>query len=208
MIELTVIDIDGNTATDSIVVLITDLTLPTPFGSANRYETYEGGKVHFDATQSTDNDVIVNWTWKIKSTYGTFELYGEEVSHIFDKTGVYNVALVVRDAEGNEGYDENTSFNIVVDDNPFSDDEDSGKEMGISTWTMILIVIFIALVFGFINILIMKKRKRNIPTNTEGLDEEEIISKSEEDVDERGRVKPSMDLSVKLEEETDSDRGD
>ena len=54
----------------------------------------------------------------------------------------------------------------------------------------------------------MKKRKRNIPTNTEGLDEEEIISKSEEDVDERGRVKPSMDLSVKLEEETDSDRGD
>ncbi|MDP6155652.1 MAG: PKD domain-containing protein [Candidatus Thermoplasmatota archaeon] len=207
-IELTVIDIDGNTATDSIVVLITDLTLPTPFGSANRYETYEGGKVHFDATQSTDNDVIVNWTWKIKSTYGTFELYGEEVSHIFDKTGVYNVALVVRDAEGNEGYDENTSFNIVVDDNPFSDDEDSGKEMGISTWTMILIVIFIALVFGFINILIMKKRKRNIPTNTEGLDEEEIISKSEEDVDERGRVKPSMDLSVKLEEETDSDRGD
>ena len=114
----------------------------------------------------------------------------------------------MRDAEGNEGYDENTSFNIVVDDNPFSDDEDSGKEMGISTWTMILIVIFIALVFGFINILIMKKRKRNIPTNTEGLDEEEIISKSEEDVDERGRVKPSMDLSVKLEEETDSDRGD
>jgi hypothetical protein len=207
-VELTVTDIEGKTATDFTTVTIKDTTSPTPVSSANRYKVYKRGMIYLDGSESTDNSDIVNWTWTISSEHGTFKLYGEEVNYLFDELGTYKVSLTVYDAEGNVGYNENANFDIVVGNNPIIDEETSGKEDSLPTWGKVLVASIFSLMVGFVIVLILKKRKGNASANGLELGDEKIISKSEEDVDEIGRVKPSTDVSGEPEEEGKNKKDD
>lgn len=58
-----------------------------------------GGTVLFNGSESTDNVGVVNYTWRF--TDGTnYILYGETVSHTFERSGTYEITFTVRDAAG------------------------------------------------------------------------------------------------------------
>ena len=65
-----------------------------------------GEFVYFDASGSSDNVGIVNWTWTFTSDGVDYTLYGENVSFIFnlDPEDVV-VTLTVTDAENNTDVD-------------------------------------------------------------------------------------------------------
>jgi len=64
------------------------------------------GTIYLDASESTDNIGIVNYTWGINNNRGDYlYLYGKNVSVYFNESGDYRVYLDVYDADGNMGRD-------------------------------------------------------------------------------------------------------
>lgn len=59
-------------------------------------------EIQFDASRSTDpDDNIVEYRWDFESD-GTDDLYGANVSHIYEKEGTYQLTLIVADSDNNE----------------------------------------------------------------------------------------------------------
>ncbi|MBS3816279.1 MAG: right-handed parallel beta-helix repeat-containing protein, partial [Candidatus Thermoplasmatota archaeon] len=107
-VELNVADEAGNYDTDTVEVTVNDVTDPT--ADTGEDKTVDEDKaVTFDASGSSDNVGIVNYTWIIEGT----EYYGEVVEYTFTDPGIYTVEMNVTDDAGN--YDTDT-VEVTVND--------------------------------------------------------------------------------------------
>jgi len=133
-ITLTVTDHDGETDSISFSIMVTagsadDKDKPkaslsadgNQIGREQEYKIEKGQKITFDASDSSDNVGIVNFTWTIQKIDGSFlDLYGRTVEFVFTKAGRISVTLTVRDEAGNE---DSLDFIIVVAPDGMEDTE-------------------------------------------------------------------------------------
>ena len=110
-ITLEVTDAAGNSATDTVVITVLDVT--NSVADAGPDQTVKAGEtVSFDAEGSTDNVGIVSYEWEFgDGTTGT----GITTTHIYTEPGTYTVTLTVRDAAGNS---DTHSITITVEAPP------------------------------------------------------------------------------------------
>ncbi len=83
-----------------------------------------GETVHLDASNTSDNVGVVNYTWLIEET----KYYGEVVNHTFEEAGDKTVKLNVSDSTGNHDID---TLNVTVRDIE-SPDAEAGVDRDIS----------------------------------------------------------------------------
>ncbi len=110
---LNVTDLSGNWDTDIVNITVRDTTPPNAEGGDDRLAKI-GTNTTFDASNSTDNGRIVNYTWIIRrgeEGKKIATLYGEKVNFTFEKRGVVYVTLIVEDS--GENTDEDT-FRVGV----------------------------------------------------------------------------------------------
>jgi PKD repeat protein len=98
-VTLAAMDAAGNVDTDTLLVVIIDITRPTANAGVDQ-RIYKDTVARFDGTSSTDNVAVVNHTWKFNDGVGNRVLYGATPSHLFTVPGIYTVALNVTDAMG------------------------------------------------------------------------------------------------------------
>jgi hypothetical protein len=100
-VTLTVVDRAGNDDMATFDVTVKDTIDPVPVSLKDREAKLEE-RLSFDASQSTDNVGIVNFTWVVeKPSGGVVELYGPRVDYVPDEPGDHEVTLIVSDADGN-----------------------------------------------------------------------------------------------------------
>lgn len=114
-VTLNVTDPDGNYSSDVAVVhVLYDNVPPVADAGASR-RIMEGDIANtsmvLSANSSTDNVGIVNYTWYITYPGGPYFYYTSYVPFDFIKTGNWTVNLTVRDANGNQGWDQ---INIII----------------------------------------------------------------------------------------------
>jgi len=100
-VTLIVKDARGNSATDSLVVNVRDVTSPIAVAGPDRIVD-QGEEIQLEGSQSTDDVGIVNWTWTVD---GGHVQEGEEITISFLEAGTYHVTLVVEDVAGNDASD-------------------------------------------------------------------------------------------------------
>lgn len=117
-----VVDLFGNwNVTEDGIIDITDND--NPVATAGPDATIdEGTEFTFNGSGSTDNILIINYTWTFQYNSTPVKLYGPEPSFLFDLPGSYPVTLEVRDAESNWHTD---ILTITVNDLPDSQITDS-----------------------------------------------------------------------------------
>jgi hypothetical protein len=74
-----------------------------------------GEDVTLDASNSTDNHRIVNYTWTFQDGGEDVTLYGPNPTYTFTRPGTYVITLTVRDAAGNT---DTSTVTIIVDEAP------------------------------------------------------------------------------------------
>ena len=126
-VTLTVEDLVGNT--DSNATWVDVVPDPdAPVARAGPDQTIPLGQtVALDASQSTDNVGIVNYTWRVDRTAES--LYGVGVSYRPDSGGIWRFVLTVSDASGLTSTDDLNVTVIVVDTTP------PGAPLGLSART-------------------------------------------------------------------------
>ncbi|MCJ7489564.1 MAG: PKD domain-containing protein [Thermoplasmata archaeon] len=98
-ITLNTSDAEGNWDMDSTTITVEeDTELPIPATTPRKAEV--GTLVKFNASLSSDNVRIVNYTWTFIYDDEEVELYGVAPSFWFNRTGQYDVTLNVTDASG------------------------------------------------------------------------------------------------------------
>ncbi|TMM58217.1 PKD domain-containing protein [Maribacter algarum] len=99
VVELTVEDEKGLTDTDSVTITVSDPPNQAPVAvvSANITSGTAPLQVNFTGSNSTDNEAIERYEWNFKD--GSISDLANP-SHTFNTPGVYNVDLVVYDAQG------------------------------------------------------------------------------------------------------------
>jgi len=106
-ITLNVTDAAGNWATDTVTVIVLDITKPTANAGPDQTASV-GQPVTFDAGGSTDNVGITNYDWDFgDGTTGT----GKTTTHTYTSPGTYTVTLTVKDAAGNT-YTDTTTITV------------------------------------------------------------------------------------------------
>ncbi|MFQ5986582.1 MAG: PKD domain-containing protein [Thermoplasmata archaeon] len=95
------VDASGNGASRTGAFTIQDSAPPAAVASGPT-EVDVGVVFTLDASGSSDNHRIANYTWDLGD--GTI-LYGETTTHAYDDAGDYTITLTVRDASGNEDTD-------------------------------------------------------------------------------------------------------
>ncbi len=120
-VMLTVTDAAGNSANDTFVVKVLDITAPIA-DAGEDVEVDQGALVELDASGSWDNVGIVSFEWSYDpdQTIST-----EEAEVSFTEIGVYEITLTVTDAAGNVGTD--TIDITVVDSTPPTADAGPGQ---------------------------------------------------------------------------------
>jgi peptide/nickel transport system permease protein len=100
VVTLNVSDAEGNWDTDqTTVVVMEDTEPPVPVVTENR-EITVGDLISLNATRSTDNAQIVNYTWVFEYDGEEVVLYGDVATFWFNRTGTYEINLTVTDASG------------------------------------------------------------------------------------------------------------
>jgi hypothetical protein len=99
IVTLNVTDAAGNWATDTMNVTVNDIMAPDADAGSNQ-TLDQGTEVMFNASGSSDNVGIVNYTWTLMAG-APFALYGVHPTYRFDNPGVFVVTLNVSDASGN-----------------------------------------------------------------------------------------------------------
>lgn len=108
-VDLFVVDEAGNSANQGFQVVVsptgTDMRPPEA-----RFEVENlvniGETVQLDASQSWDDQGIVDYAWFISHNGTTSVLHGQVTSFEPDEFGMYDVVLVVSDSSGNAGWSE------------------------------------------------------------------------------------------------------
>jgi hypothetical protein len=157
--EITVKDLSGNTAIDSVSTVVVDDKAPEVELKDPPEKIEVGKKVVLDASGTTDTSGNLNYTWKITTPEGTtFTLYGLRTTFVPDQKGNYKVSLTVTDPAGNKATE---SFDIVVDE----------EEPPLDTSLLIYFVAGILLLVLLLLILFFLVRSRKKAHEENGSDE-------------------------------------
>ena len=149
-ITLNVTDVQGNSATDTVLVTVVDITFPLAKAGVDQIVD-EDILVTFDGSASSDNVGITSYVWTF--TDGTTQtLNGESPSYVFETPAEYVVTLTVSDAE-NHSSDDTVTFTVLdktapiieiedfatgIEDNPISfDASQSADNIGIANYTWV-----------------------------------------------------------------------
>jgi len=108
-VTLTVRDFVGNTDADGLWVNVTADPVPPVARACPDHEIALGEPVTFDGTNSTDNVIIVNYTWSIPEA--SVVLYGPVVTFTPADGGIYHAVLTVYDASNLSSSD---TVNVTV----------------------------------------------------------------------------------------------
>ncbi len=92
-------DMSPNGKSDAFVTKL-DIAPPSPDAGQDQ-KIMEGQTVAFDASGSTDNHGISNYTWSFGCASANITLFGPRPSYLFSVPGIYNVLLNVSDASHN-----------------------------------------------------------------------------------------------------------
>jgi hypothetical protein len=111
VVTLRVTDEAGNSATAALDLIVRDTISPVPL-TKGKITVKAGDTFTLDASGSTDNVAIVEWTWSFKEGGKTVELEGVSVDYSFDEAGEYEVTLTIVDAEGNLAYE---NITVIVE---------------------------------------------------------------------------------------------
>ena len=128
IVWLKITDAAGNWLRGNLTVLVNDTESPIAKAGNDR-EINKGSFLNFNASNSTDNVGIVNYTWTFEYDQGEIVLYGKDVSFTFSIPGRYTINLMVRDEAGNTAND-----TIVVVVFEIIRDEVASLSMGPFTW--------------------------------------------------------------------------
>ncbi|MEJ2272324.1 MAG: PKD domain-containing protein, partial [Candidatus Bathyarchaeota archaeon] len=150
IVTLNVSDFQGNSATDTVLVTVVDITFPLAKAGVDQIVD-EDTSVTFDGSASSDNVGITSYIWSFSASE-PHTLNGENPSYVFEKPGIYLVTLTVSDAEGHSSNDtvtftvldktapviETKDFVSGIEDNPISfDASQSYDNVGIANYTWI-----------------------------------------------------------------------
>ena len=100
VVTLTVSDMEGNSAEDTVIVTVKDVTAPNAV-TGDDITIDQGDTATFDGLSSTDNLEIVSWVWTFTYRGQAVELTGTSPTYVFEDAGVYNVDMLVTDDDGN-----------------------------------------------------------------------------------------------------------
>ena len=120
LVNLTVSDYDGNSATDSMTVTVVDITLPQ--SSAGESRTFnEGTEVALDGSLSFDNVGIASYDWTISMGGAVIaRRTGEKPRYNFTSPGLYDITLQVTDGVGLQSSD-TVQYRVVDVTRPHAD---------------------------------------------------------------------------------------
>ena len=96
-VHLSVMDARGFTSTDQKVVTVIEGEYPMAYAGKDQ-RVIVGSIVTFDGSGSTDNIMIITYTWTFEYQGSTRELIGETATFTFNEEGIFEVTLVVVDA--------------------------------------------------------------------------------------------------------------
>ena len=99
-ITLNVSDAEGNWDTDTTSIVIEPDQIPPSALTATTRSATSGTEVQFNASLSTDNVRIDNYSWSFVYDGQEVEIYGAVASFWFNISGTYEVNLTVTDASG------------------------------------------------------------------------------------------------------------
>jgi len=99
-------DAAGNSDTDEVVVTVTDPNDAPVADAGDDLAINTGETASFNASGSSDDGEIVNYTWTFEYDGEPVVVYGETQEFIFNIEGEYKVNLTVTDDGGKKGYDE------------------------------------------------------------------------------------------------------
>ena len=106
-------DIVGNVLnSESEIVEVFDSIPPTAHASYSLVDPLLN-QVLFNASKSSDNGIIVNYTWSFQPDGFLINGYGRELLYFFKDCGEYNITLTVLDRESNN---DSTSFILMITD--------------------------------------------------------------------------------------------
>ncbi len=97
---LYVVDESGNWDVDNVTVEVRDVVVPVA-RSATDIRVEPGVTAVFDASGSTDDFGIMEWTWDLSYNGTHHELHGPVVEFQFHELGEYPMVLTVADVSGN-----------------------------------------------------------------------------------------------------------
>jgi hypothetical protein len=109
-VKLKVTDAGGNWATDTVTVLVRDVTAPTADAGGDVIVD-QGATVTLDGGGSQDDVGVALYVWTFEESGMPVRLDGRVVSHAFNALGVFTVTLRVEDAAGNQATD---MLNVTV----------------------------------------------------------------------------------------------
>ena len=148
-VELIVIDAEGNSDSDTIIVKVLDIT--PPVADAGKDIIIRQRKtVYLNGASSYDNIGITNFTWSFIYNSTNTNLYGENVNFTFNTVGSYRISLRVYDAVGNSDMDiinvsvtdttppnANAGDDIAINENStvYFNGSNSWDNVGIVNWT-------------------------------------------------------------------------
>ncbi len=114
-LDLRVADEAGHSDIDQVLISVID-TEPPVASAGPDADVPMGTEVHFDATGSTDNVGITQFTWTFFYKGDSRILEGRKVRWLFEKPGEYHITLMVFDGTGN--FDSDDLRVTVRDSNP------------------------------------------------------------------------------------------
>ncbi len=109
VVTLTIRDGSGNMDTDTITVIVKDITPPDADAGPDQ-TINEGTMITFNGSFSTDNVNIINYTWTFEYVDQDVVLFGISPSCVFYMPGIYSVILKVTDASGKWAEDNMTVY--------------------------------------------------------------------------------------------------
>jgi PKD repeat protein len=104
-ITLVVTDLEGNSASDTVVVTVLDVMSPEAV-PGDDITIDQGDIASFYGMDSTDNVGVVEWVWTFTYQGEPVELTGPTATFVFADAGTYTVDLSVTDAAGNSAEDD------------------------------------------------------------------------------------------------------
>ncbi len=153
-VNLTVLDAGGLSDYDTVTVTVAENQGPTADAGADDTITV-GSTFVFDGSGSSDDVLVVNYTWTFEYDGEPVTLYGEAPSFDFDEVGTYEVTLTVEDAEGLTDTD-----TVVI---TVEEDDGSGDKSFIEAYGLILGILAAVVVVAAVALMMMKKGKGGKP---------------------------------------------